>query len=310
MDSQHRPKSGDAIFSGVNTPAKEGADGFDPQAKVKKTKGGLVKKAFKILFVAVVAAIWALVLLSIMLRRDDAILETPILSENARKLYLSGKEDFPLYRVYPPEFMTADGALQLSTPVYAPKAGEFEIGVRIAWSQLRYCEECDALYTPAQLEKQLQEDKKRKKEDPNYKPKACLTEHTLSRASLGDFKLYYTLTDTEGNTYAPVFRQSREKKVNLLLLGIKYEYERISFAGLYFDLENNIINRDPALSQSSAGDNPEEGDDAEEEAALLAYYFRIYDKQGGHLLFSAKIYDDNTYVKKTAYSYPDEKYTG
>ena len=79
-------------------------------------------------------AMWGVIFTVIILRSNHDILDTPILSDNARQIYKADKDNFIIYRVYPSEFMTADGSLQLDMAVYAEKAGEFEIGVWIEWT--------------------------------------------------------------------------------------------------------------------------------------------------------------------------------
>ncbi len=259
--------------------------------------GRVIKKVLKIVFFSVIAVIWGLILLTIFLRGDDDILETPILSDEARAIYSADKDNFIVYRVHPAVFMTGDGSLQLSSAVYAESAHEFEIGTRIAWTQLRYCEECETVYTPEQLEKQLKEDSENARDNEFYEPEACLTIHTVKRASLDNRRLYYTLTDSDGNVYPQAHRAHRVKNLNLLVFAIKYEYERVSFSGLYFDIENNIINR-----------GGEETESEEEKPTGVSYYLNIYDRQGGNLLFSTCIYDLDTYISRTSFKYPDGDY--
>ncbi|MFA6730182.1 MAG: hypothetical protein WCR95_04225 [Eubacteriales bacterium] len=268
----------------------------------EKPKRSVVGRVFKIGFTAIVVLVWAAIISTIFLRSDDKILKTPILSERAREIYSSAKDDFEFYNVYPQIFMTKDGSVQLAETVYAAGAGELEIGVRIAWTQLRYCVECDRLYTPEQLEKQLEEDKKKQKEDENYSPAACLKVHAVERASLKQRQLYYTLTDSDGNIYPQAGRKSRTKNLNLLLLNIKYEYERVCFSGLYFRLDKNIIN--------TAGESTPENGESEpaDKGKGTEYYLNCYDKKGGSLLFSACVYSDGTFINPTTYQIPKSEY--
>lgn len=310
MNSDNNGASGGGNIKGFDF--DDETPGINQSGKSGGASG--VKKIFKIIFVSILVAVWAFILLTIYLRSDDDILETPILSDEARAVYNADKDNFIMYRIYTQEFMTGDGSLQLSTAVYAESAHEFEIGVRIAWTQLRYCEECDALYTPEQLEKQLREDSKNADKNESYEPSACMTKHNLVRASLEDRELYYTLTDSEGNVYPMVNRENRTKSINFFILNLKYEYERISFSGLYFDIENNIINRtlesspdessldilsSDGLSDEGASDNVSSG---------ISYYLNIYDKQGGNLLFSACVYNNYIYINRTSFEYPDGEY--
>lgn len=287
--------------------------GFDyddlPEKPPSSKPVRIIKRVFKIFFISLLVAMWGVIFTVIILRSNHDILDTPILSDNARQIYKADKDNFIIYRVYPSEFMTADGSLQLDMAVYAEKAGEFEIGVRIAWTQLRYCEECDAIYTPVQLERQIKDDKIKADLDENYSPTACQTIHHLKRASETGGSIRYTITDSEGNTYAQSNRVSRTKSLNFGIINIKYEYERVAFTGLYFDLENNIINRmlnsRPENSTSSSRDELSDDDDVD---MGVSYYLNIYDEHSGHLLFSSCIYDNNTYIAETKYKEPDKDY--
>lgn len=269
----------------------------------------IIKRVFKIVFISLMAAVWIVILAIIILRSNHEILETPILSDGAREIYSSDKAGFVMYRVYSQDFMTTDGSLQLANGVYAESAHEFEIGVRIAWTQLRYCKECDAIYTPAQLEDQQKIDKQNKKDNPDYQPAACTAIHHLERASVTGGSISYTLTDSLGNSYPPVNRVSRTKELDFLIMSLKYEYERVAFSGLYFDIENNIINRvDMSKPESSGTESGESSEDGDEANAGVVYYLNIYDEKSGHFLFSSYIYDNNTYIARKTYKYPDRDY--
>ena len=250
----------------------------------------IIKKVFKYTFITIVTLVWVFILLSIFLRRDDAILKTPILSANARKIYTENKNDFPIYEVHTKEHMNYDGSFQLETNVYAEKAGELEIGLRIAWTQLRYCEECGRLYTTEQLDSQKAEDKK------NGVPTSCEAKgHHIVRAPESDRKVVWALTDSDGNVYEELNRESRMKNLNFGFFKIRYEYVRICFGKVYINVSENIIN--------TAGN-----EEVTDTGKGTLYYFRIYDEVTGDTLFSTCLYDNQTYIEEFKYELPDKDY--
>ena len=258
-----------------------------PQKKVTI----IIKKIFKYTFITIVAAVWILILLSIFLRRDDKILKTPILSAEARSIYAENKDDFTVYEVHTKEHMNYDGSFQLVKNVYAEKANELEIGLRIAWTQLRYCEECGHIYTTDQLDEQKSEDKPDKGIIVSCEAKG----HHIVRAPETDRGIVWALTDSDGNVYEEVNRESRVKNLNFGFFKIKYEYVRVSFGKVYFDIANNIINTAGKEEVTDTGKG-------------TLYYFRIYDKVTGDTLFSTCLYDNQTYIEEIEYEKPDKDY--
>ncbi len=278
--------------------------GEDVENSAERKRGAkfYIKKTFKYLFYAVLTVVWVSVLLVIFLRRDHALIKTPILSGSAREIYSSSPESFELYRVYPKEFMSEEGAFQLKNCVYAPKAGEYEIGLRIAWTQLRYCKDCGRLYTPDQLEQQ-------KKYDEDDDKRSCTAlGHELVRAASADRALVFRVFDGKGTEYAVENSVSRTKNINLGFFAIKYEYLRISFGGLYFDLDSNIINRESSVTPA-ADESPAEQDGVSEtESGGTRWFLGIYDAETDDRLFVTCIYDNDTVIDLTKYEIPDEDY--
>lgn len=271
---------------------------------VPKKRGAwyYTKKTLKYIFFAIMTVAWVSVLLVIFLRRDDPLVSTPVLSENARAVYESSPETFEFYRVYPAEFMSEEGAFQLKNCVYAASAGEYEIGLRIARTQLRYCKQCGRLYTPNQLELQ-------KKYDEEDDPRSCAAlGHELVRASDTDKALTYRLFDSEGAVYELAGSAVRTKKLNFGFFKIEYEYLRLAYGGLYFDLESNIINRESSVDIPGADDASDEYGASETGSGGKRWYFAIYDAETDDRLFATCIYDDNTYIDEQPFSMPDEDY--
>lgn len=257
-----------------------------PQNKVTK----IIKKVLKYTFIAIVTAVWVFILLSIFLRRDDAILETPILSESARTIFGEDKKGFTTYEVHTKEHMNYDGTFQLAENVYAEKANELEVGLRIAWTQLRYCEECGRLYTTEQLDSQKADDKPDKGILASCEAKG----HHVVRAPEADRGIVWTLTDSDGNVYEKVNEKGKTKNLNFGFFKIRYEYIRICFGKVYLDIENNIINTvDKEVTDKGKG---------------TLYYFRIYDEVTGDTLFSTCLYDNQTYIEEFEYELPDKDY--
>ena len=257
-----------------------------PQNKVTT----VIKKILKYTFITIVTAVWVFILLSIFLRRDDAILETPILSDKARSIFSENKDDFPVYVVHTKENINYDGSFQLKSSVYAEKANELELGLRIAWTQLRYCEECGRLYTTEQLDNQKADDKPDKGILMSCEAKG----HHVVRAPESDRGIVWSLTDSDGNKYDAVNEESRTKNLNFGFFKIKYEYIRICYDKVYFDIANNIINT--------------AGKEVTDTGKGTLYYFRIYDKVTGDTLFSTCLYDNETYIEETEYKLPDKDY--
>ncbi len=260
------------------------------------------KKTLKYVFYAIMTMAWVSVLLVIFLRRDDPLVSTPVLSERARSIYESSPETFEFYRVYPAEFMSEEGAFQLKNCVYAASAGEYEIGLRTARTQLRYCRQCGRLYTPNQLEQQ-------KKFDEEDDPHSCTAlGHELVRASDTDKTLSYRIFDSEGAEYELTGKATRTKKLNFGFFKIEYEYLRLAYGGLYFDLDSNIINRESSVDIPDADDASAGYGVSETETGSKRWYFAIYDAETDDRLFATCIYDDSTYIEEQPYVLPDEDY--
>jgi len=280
-------------------------DNEEYEAKTPGKRGAwhYVKKAFKYLFYALMTAAWAAVIFVIVIRGDDAIVKTPVLSARARALYEESPGDFEFYRVYPTVFMSEEGAFQLKNCVYSATAGEYEAGLRVAWTQLRYCEQCGRLYTPDQLEQQ-------KKYDEEDDPHSCAAlGHTLLRAPETDRTIRYEVFDSGGKVYETANTESRVKNINLGFFAIKYEYLRLDFGGLYLDLAQNIINRESSAASYDTGEAVSAGDGVSEAGdAGTRVFLAIYDAVTDDRLFVTCIYDNNTYIEELGYELPDRDY--
>ncbi len=271
-----------------------------PEENKKRGFAFYLKKVFKYLFITMMVMAWAAVLLVIFLRRDHAIVKTPVLSAQARSVYEQDPEHFEFYRVYPAVFRSEEGACQLKNCVYAATAGEYEIGLRIAWTQLRYCEQCGRLYTPDQLESQ-------KKYDEEDDPHSCIAlGHELVRASETGRTLSYKVFDSKGREYETTNLVTRTKDINLGFFAIKYEFIRLAFGGLYFDLDANIINRESSVDLT--GEMTSEDGASDEEDRGMRWYFVIYDAETDDRLFETCIYDNDTVLEDEAYELPDSDY--
>ncbi len=106
----------------------------------------VLKKLPKILFILLMVLVWVFIFGTMILRKNDKIVETPILSDKAREIYTQNPDDFPVYIVHTKEFMNEDGDIQLIDSVYAEKANEFEVGLRIKGrvGETLYCRIRDA----------------------------------------------------------------------------------------------------------------------------------------------------------------------
>ena len=276
---------------------------YAPEKPGKRGAWHYVKKAFKYLFYALMTAAWAAVIFVIVIRGDDAIVKTPVLSARARELYESAQGEFEFYRVYPAVFMSEEGAFQLKNCVYAASAGEYEVGLRVAWTQLRYCEQCGRLYTPDQLEQQ-------KKYDEEDDPHSCTAlKHTLVRAPETGRTIRYEVFDGSGKIYEPANAASRVKNINLGFFAIKYEYLRLAFGGLYLDLEQHIINRESSAAPHGTETELSSGDGVSDAGeAGTRVYLAIYDAETDDRLFVTCVYDNNTYIEELEYVLPDSDY--
>lgn len=261
----------------------------------------VTKKILKIFVIVLVSVVWICIIGVIILRSDDDLVETPILSEKGRDVYLTDRNNFEFYTVHTADFMNDDGSVQLKNNVYAADAHELEVGVRVAWTQLRFCKECNRIYTQMQLIKQDDDDKE------NDTLLSCNNlHHTIVRASETDRQLAYELTDTDGKAYECTSFVNSYKGINLGFFAIKYEFVRITFGDVYLKTEDNIINIDPleekdkALSQAK-GENEED----ESRNSGTRFFLKLYDKQTGDLLFSSCIYDNNTFIQQKEYEFPD-----
>lgn len=283
----------DELLSGEND---------DIAADRKRGAKFYIKKTLKYIFYALIAVVWISVLLVIILRRDNPLVNTPVLSGSARAAFEADPEGFEFYRVYPKEFMSEEGAFQLKECVYAPVPGEYEIGLRIAWTQLRYCKECGRLYTPDQLEQQ-------KKYDEEDDKRSCVAlGHELVRASGTDRAVKFRVFDSKGNEYENVNCVTRTKDVNFGIIAIKYEYLRISYGGLYFELGDNIINRESSVSRAGSDETVTQGGASETESSGTRYFLEIYDAETDDRLFVTCIYDNDTAIDDEEYEIPDKDY--
>ncbi|MDL2287667.1 hypothetical protein LJB90_03830, partial [Eubacteriales bacterium OttesenSCG-928-G02] len=126
----------------------------------------------------------------------------------------------------------------------------------------------------------------------------------LSASALDDDaykQLHFVITDNKGNSFTPVKRVSRNKNINISEnINFIYSYERISFSGIYLDLDKNIIYRDKDYQTTS-----EIEEDIKNREISLLVYKNETDKDP---YFSIILYNDNMYIKDYYYEIPDSKY--
>lgn len=88
------------------------------------------KKALHCFFYAAVAIVYIVVLAVLLNNCEPDIYKDYAFSPDANKLYEADPEGFEVYKLFPPVFMSYDGAVQIAAPAYSPTASELELGIK------------------------------------------------------------------------------------------------------------------------------------------------------------------------------------
>lgn len=94
------------------------------------TSGKVVKAVFKSFIYFCAIALYLVIFFRMFVSCEAGLVKDTYLSPEAREIYLSNKQDFPLYRVDSKYTSSESGEVMLRRMVFAPKVNEFEVGVR------------------------------------------------------------------------------------------------------------------------------------------------------------------------------------
>lgn len=279
-------------FEGKHFPDEEDVNKPEPSKASK-----IIKRTFKWLFFGIVVFVWILTLASIILRSDNKLVDTPVLSAQARAEYTLNKDEFSLWRVFTQKYMDYSGTVQLKKNVYCATANELEIGVRVS-----------AKLTDGNVNEKLFYVLKDSK--GNQYPVVNRTGNTkdiqlggivqfqyiFERISFGD--IYLSLDDNIIN---------REESINISEIAQSLENDLSS----PFDVSGPEDNFDTLLSAGTSytleiyryvqyKGNGESGFETDENG----------NKVERKLIFSTVVYDNNTNIKEIEFEMPSSKYTG
>ena len=241
--------------------------GKPPASKASK----VIKRVFKIIFLSITAIVWIAIIASIIIRGNDRIVKTPILSDAARGIYSADTADFPVYEVHTREFMNGDATIQLITGVYAEKANELEIGLRVKNGSevFKFCRIVD--------------------EDGNVYAETSRFRRTRNISLGSAFTVSYSYE-------------------RISFGGLKFDLSRNIVNRDYTstDISAEISKYNEDIEDVSAYLDASE---AEEASNKHEYYLEIYNSETAEEpLFRCVIYDDDTLIQLIDYELPDEKY--
>ncbi|MEG2004239.1 MAG: hypothetical protein RR057_06525, partial [Clostridia bacterium] len=219
------------------------------------------------------AFVFIITIASIIVRSDDKIIKTTILSNEAQSIFRLDENDFPLYNVYTKIYMNNDATIQLKNNVYAPKANELELGLRFSAKLFEDGVNAEPYYVLV---------------DSNGNEYPLVNrERRVKNIVLSDIiKFQYIFERISfGSLYF-------DTSLNIINRGT----ESVDISAEAESLDSALDNLSDYISQPSEDD----------EKAGTSYYLKIYaSKESTKPLFVTTIYNNNTPISDTVYKLPE-----